>query len=63
MKNLTSARWIKAKGILFLLLGLLSATLLFFEHPTLKTGLLISIAAWSFLPFLLFCVLRDRALC
>jgi hypothetical protein len=54
MKNLTSARWIKAKGILFLLLGLLSATLLFFEHPTLKTGLLISIAAWSFCRFYYF---------
>ncbi len=48
MKNLTTARWIKAKGILFLLLGLLSATLLFCAHPTLKTGLLILIAVWSF---------------
>jgi len=54
MKNLTSARWIKAKGILFLLLGLLSATLLFFEHPVTKTGLLIIIAVWSFCRFYYF---------
>ena len=54
MNNLTSARWIKAKGILFLLLGLLSATLLFFEHPTLKMGSLMVIAVWSFCRFYYF---------
>src|ERR1700674_4066199 len=54
MKNLTSATWIKAKGILFLLSGLLSATLLFFAYPTLKTGLLIIIAVWSFCRFYYF---------
>jgi hypothetical protein len=54
MKNLTSAKWIKAKGILFLLLGLLSVTLLFFAHPTLKTSLLMIIAVWSFCRFYYF---------
>jgi hypothetical protein len=54
MKNLTSAMWIKAKGILFLVLGLLSTTLLFFAHPTLKTGLLMIIAVWSFCRFYYF---------
>jgi hypothetical protein len=54
MKNLTSSTWITAKGILFLLLGLLSATLLFFEHPTPKTGLLVIIAVWSFCRFYYF---------
>jgi hypothetical protein len=54
MKNLTSATWIKAKGILFLLLGLLSVTLLFFAYPTLKTGLLITVAVWSFCRFYYF---------
>jgi hypothetical protein len=54
MKNLTSARWIKAKGILFLLLGLFSATLLFFAHLTLKTGLLMFITVWSFCRFYYF---------
>jgi hypothetical protein len=48
MKNLTTARWIKAKGILFLLLGSLSATLLFLEHPAWKTGFLMIIAVWRF---------------
>jgi len=54
MRNLTSARWIKAKGILFLLLGLLSASLLFSEHPTLKTGFLMAVAIWSFCRFYYF---------
>jgi len=54
MKNLTSARWIKTKGILFLLLGLLSVTLLFFAHPTLRMGLLMLIAVWSFCRFYYF---------
>jgi hypothetical protein len=54
VKNLTSARWIKTKGILFLLLGLLSATLLFSERPTLKTALLMMIAVWSFCRFYYF---------
>jgi len=54
MENLTSAGWIKAKGILFLLLGLLSASLLYFGHPTLKTGALLAIAIWSFCRFYYF---------
>ncbi len=54
MKNLTSARWIKAKGIIFLILGLVSATLLFFEHPTRKTGFLMIVAGWSFCRFYYF---------
>jgi hypothetical protein len=54
MKNLTSASWIKTKGVLFLLLGLLSVTLLVFEHPALKTGFLIIIAVWSFCRFYYF---------
>jgi len=33
---------------------LLSATLLFFAHPTLKTGLLIIIAVWSLCRFYYF---------
>ena len=54
MKNLTSAGWIKTKGILFLFLGLVSATLLFFQQPALKTGFLIVIAVWSFCRFYYF---------
>ena len=54
MKNLTSVGLIKAKGILFLLLGLLSASLLFFGYPTLKTGVLLIVAIWSFCRFYYF---------
>ena len=54
MRNLTSARWIKAKGSLFLLLGLLAASFLFFAHPAFKTGVLIIIAVWSFCRFYYF---------
>jgi hypothetical protein len=54
MKDLTSARLIKAKGILFLLLGLLSASLPFFGYPTPKTGVLLVIAIWSFCRFYYF---------
>ena len=43
MKDLTDARWIKLKGILFLIIGLLAATLVVLEHPTLKVGVLLAI--------------------
>ena len=54
MKNLTDARWIELKGALFLCLGLVSATLLFFERPTLRVALLTVIAVWSFCRFYYF---------
>jgi hypothetical protein len=54
MKDLTSPRLIEAKGILFLLLGLLSASLLFFGSPTPKTGVLLVITVWSFCRFYYF---------
>ena len=47
MKDLTSPVWIKAKGLLFLLLGLLSATLLILERPTLRVAVLLFLAVWS----------------
>lgn len=54
MKDLTNPRWIKIKGFLFLLLGLISATLLFFDHPTLKVALLLILAVWCFCRFYYF---------
>ena len=54
MKNLTDARLIKLKGILFLLLGLLSAAFLFFQHPTLSAAFLMVVAVWSFCRFYYF---------
>jgi len=54
MKNLTDVRWIKLKGTLFLLLGLLSAGFLFYEHPTLRVVFLMVVAVWSFCRFYYF---------
>jgi len=48
MKDLSDPRWIKLKGVLFLLLGLASAVLLWMEHPTGKVALLLAIVVWSF---------------
>jgi hypothetical protein len=46
MKEITNPTWIKAKGILFLLVGILAATLLVLEHPTWKVALLLALAIW-----------------
>lgn len=54
MRDLTNPTWIKIKGLLFLVLGLLSATLLFLEHPTLRVALLLIIAVWCFCRFYYF---------
>jgi uncharacterized membrane-anchored protein len=54
MKNLTNSRWMKVKAALFLFLGLLSGTLQFFGHPTLKAGLLLILMAWAFCRFYYF---------
>ncbi len=54
MKDLINPAWIKAKGFLFLFLGLLSAALLFFERPTPRVALLLVLAVWSFSRFYYF---------
>jgi hypothetical protein len=54
MKDLTSATWIKVKGILFLLLGLLAAALLILENPGWKTAGLVALAVWCFCRFYYF---------
>jgi len=48
MKDLTDARWIKLKGILFLLIGIAASALLLLEMATIKTGLLLALAVWAF---------------
>ena len=45
---------IKAKGILFLLLGLAAAALLVLENPTWKTAGLVALAIWCFCRFYYF---------
>jgi hypothetical protein len=54
MKDITDARWIKLKGILFLIIGVLSSALLLIEHPEIKTAVLLGIAVWCFCRFYYF---------
>jgi len=54
MKDLTSATWIKVKGIIFLLLGLAAATLLILENPSWKIAGLLALAIWCFCRFYYF---------
>jgi hypothetical protein len=48
MTDITNPRLLYAKGLLLLVTGLLAATLLILEHPTLKAALLLVIAIWCF---------------
>jgi hypothetical protein len=48
MKNLNDARWIKTKGLLFLVLGVVSSALLLALHFDWMTAALLVIAVWSF---------------
>ena len=48
LRDLTDPRWIKVKGALFLLMGLLAAGLLLFEPPSLIDALLLVICVWGF---------------
>ncbi|HXF10940.1 MAG TPA: hypothetical protein VN625_09155 [Desulfuromonadaceae bacterium] len=54
MKDLTSSAWIKIKGILFLLIGIVSAVLIMLDSPTWKTALLLALVVWSFCRFYYF---------
>jgi hypothetical protein len=54
MKDVTSPTWIKVKGLLFLLLGILASVLLILENCTWKTILLLLLAIWCFCRFYYF---------
>ena len=54
MKDLTSSFWIKAKGILFLLLGMAAVALLIFDNPSWRTVSLLALAIWCFCRFYYF---------
>lgn len=54
MKDLTNPRWIKFKGVLFLVIGLAAAALLILEVPTLKACVLLAISIWCFCRFYYF---------
>lgn len=53
-KELTSPIWIKIKGILFLLIGIIAATLIILEMPSFRVGALLVIAIWCFCRFYYF---------
>ena len=46
--DITNKRVLYLKGALFLLSGLLSATLVVLEHPTLKVAALLALTVWCF---------------
>ena len=48
MRDLTDPRWIKAKGALFLVMGLLVGGLLLVERPSIVDALLLVICIWGF---------------
>ncbi|HTI52332.1 MAG TPA: hypothetical protein VL475_15320, partial [Planctomycetaceae bacterium] len=48
MADLRSPKVLYLKGALFVVLGALSSGLLLWEHPTLKTALLLALAVWGF---------------
>ena len=54
MKELTDSRWIKLKGGLFLVVGVVSSLLLLFECRSWKVGLLLLVTIWCFCRFYYF---------
>lgn len=47
MKDLTSPFWIKLKGLLFLVVGIASALLIFLDNPKWQTAVLLGVGIWS----------------
>jgi hypothetical protein len=54
MKDITNQRWIKAKGLLFLIIGVLASVLLIVEQRSLKVATLLAVAVWCFCRFYYF---------
>ena len=54
MKDLTNPFWIKLKGILFLLIGIVAAILVFLDNPKWQMAVLLTVAIWSFCRFYYF---------
>ena len=54
MKDLSNPFWIKLKGILFLLIGIVAALLVWLDNPKWQTALLLALAIWSFCRFYYF---------
>jgi hypothetical protein len=54
MKDLSNPFWIKLKGILFLVIGIVSAVLVFLDDPKWQAAVLLALAIWSFCRFYYF---------
>ena len=54
MKDLSNPFWIKLKGVLFSLIGIVSAVLVFLDDPKWQTAVLLALAIWSFCRFYYF---------
>ena len=54
MKDLSNPFWIKLKGVLFLLIGSVTAVLVFLDDPKWQTAVLLALAVWSFCRFYYF---------
>lgn len=48
MVDIKDPRLLYAKGLLFLVLGVIAAVAVWLEHPTLRTALLLVVAIWAF---------------
>ena len=46
--DLKNPKWMWLKGILFLLIGVVCAVLVFVENPTLRAGILLALMVWAF---------------
>jgi len=54
MKDITNPTWIKAKGLLFLIIGLSASVMLVMEQPNWKVAALLAVAVWCFCRFYYF---------
>jgi len=54
MKDLTSPFWIKFKGILFLIIGILSSVLLIIDTQSWRVAVMLVITIWCFCRFYYF---------
>lgn len=48
LRDLTSKRWIYAKGLMFVVLGFMSGGLLLLDQPTVRSTILLTICVWTF---------------
>jgi len=48
MADIKDPRLLYAKGLLFVVLGVIAAVGVWLEHPTLRTAMLLAVAIWAF---------------